>query len=325
MSNWDGWSTSQTQVDATRILRGLLNSVEGPQTTKTTQQVIDELGLTDADPTRVMALYGWIFKDSEGITSATEEQLELDSYGPAIMAEFELAAGRTQTNVAARRAVLMWLMDQGADEHSVNVQGLREAPHGWFYGRQFTEDQVAKAASNLEQRGFMTAVRTQQGLIRAELTASGVKCVEQHGGDPDTTEERGQMTGGGVTIQGDFINNQGNAAVGSTVGSQTSTSTVVNHLTMGMTAVDLVAIIRAVRESEGFPEDETEEAADVESALVAAGAGTEEEATAAVGRAKRFFQRLAKLTGPAVSAGLTTLATAGGNYAALQLGLPTAG
>ena len=136
--------------------------------------------------------------------------------------------------------------------------------------------------------------------------------MESYDGDPDEMEAH--MAGTGNVNIGTFNQSGGNNAFASTVGSQTSTT---NTLTLGQSAKDLVALLRVIREQGGIPEDEFDEADDIENDLVTGAEGSEEQAARAAGRAGRFFQRLGKFAQPATQ----SLLTAAGNYAALRLGM----
>lgn len=76
-------------------------------------------------------------------------------------------------------------------------------------------------------------------------------------------------------------------------------------------------MLRVIREQGGIPEDEFDEADDIENALDEGADGSDEQAAKAIGRAGRFFQRLGKFAQPATQ----SLLTAAGNYAALRLGI----
>jgi hypothetical protein len=278
---------------------------------------IEELAIGTVDPNQLV--YRLIkddgfFQDHISIAGpGTDQFMLLTHTGREVLAQFRQA--RTSAGIAqgARSALLRWLYEI-PDVSWPHSRDILPCPHSWFYGTQLTGEQLAGAANNLIQRGYVKG--SQQALgrpgRRMEMAARGSTCVEQFEGNPDEMEA--SMTGTGNVSIGTFNQSGGNNAFASTVGSQASTT---NTLTVGQTARDLVAMLRVIRDQGGIPTDEFVEADEIENALVAGSEGSAQQATAAIGRAHRFFQRLGKFAQPATQA----ILTAAGNYAALRLGI----
>jgi hypothetical protein len=314
---WQGWSAHQEEVDDTRVLAGLLASVQSSATTKSAQDVIDELKITTVEPHRLV--YRLIkdddlFQDDMSMAGpGTDLPLLLTPAGREVLAQFRDAQTPVRLAQGARRALLRWLSEipETSWPHS---RDILSSPHSWFFGVQFTAEQLAAAANNLIDRGYVKGGNQTMGRPgrRIEMAARGTTCVERFNGDPDEMEAH--MAGTGNVNIGTFNQSGGNNAFASTVGSQTSTT---NTLTLGQSAKDLVALLRVIREQGGIPEDEFDEADDIENALGAGAEGSDEAAAKAIGRAARFFHRLGKFAQPATQ----SLLTAAGNYAALRLGM----
>lgn len=312
---WQGWSNDQEEVNETRVLAGLLDSVESGVTHKSAQDVINELGISTVDPHQLVNRFieTGFFQDETTAAPGTDPTLLLASNGREAVSQFRAARSRVGTARGARTGLLLWLYDR-ADENFPIITELRDSPHGWFFGQQFSQDEISSAGRNLSERGLIKSLGTSTSgpVLRAELTARGTTCVETYESDPDEMER--SMTGSGNVSIGTINQSGGNNAFASTVGSQTSTT---NTLTVGQTAQDLATLLGVIREKGGIPDDEITEADDIENALVTSSTGSEQQATAAVGRAHRFLQRVGKLAAPAIQA----LFSAAGNYAALRLGM----
>ena len=115
MKPWRGWSAHQEEVDDTRVLAGLLASVQSSATTKSAQDVIDELKITTVEPHRLV--YRLIkdddlFQDDMSMAGpGTDLPLLLTPAGREVLAQFRDAQTPVHLAQGARRALLRWLSE----------------------------------------------------------------------------------------------------------------------------------------------------------------------------------------------------------------------
>lgn len=311
---WQGWSSNLEQVDTTRVVAALLSSLNDyGQTAKSVTDVLDELGLVPRNSAQLalhLAADVGLFDVDALSMAAGEDDLLITAAGREVAAEFRVAMQPLPRRRAVRRALIRWL-DEDNDPSS--NQQLLEHPHGWFYGRRFSVEELGKAVNYLRDKGLIEGTPTMQGpLLRPRLTTLGRTCAERYDADIDEME-RNQMSGGGVFNQ--YGGTIGNAAAGP-VGSQHASVTV----TSGQSAADLLAILEAAATLNWIPAEYADETEQVSGDLAAAAAGSAD-VQPAVHRAHRLFQAVSGFanTNPAAVA----LLTAGGNFAAVKLGVST--
>lgn len=311
---WQGWSSDPEHVDTTRVVAALLSSLNDyGQTAKSVTDVLDELRLPSRNSAQLaLHLAGdlGLFDVDALSMAAGGDDLLITAAGREVAAEFRAAMQPLPRRRAVRRALISWLDE---DDDPSSDQQLLEHPHGWFYGRRFSVEELGAAANYLQDKGLIEGTPTMQGpLLRPRLTTLGRTCAERYDADIDEME-RNQMSGGGVFNQ--YGGTIGNAAAGS-VGSQHASMTV----TYGQSAADLLAILQAAAALDWIPAEYAQEAQHVSGDLAAAAAGSTE-AQPAVHRAHQLFQAVSGFanTNPAAVA----LLTAGGNFAAVKLGIGT--
>jgi hypothetical protein len=311
MAEWNGWSDQREQVEITRAVRLLFADVgPGGMTTRCTAEVVADLGTTgvDADELAMLLLRrGLVDSQSLSVDPATDS-LMLTDVGHQVRDEFQQMAAPRERNRAARRAELMWFYD-----HTGAPNNMLLEPYSWFYGQQFTDEQLNVAAGNLVERGLLDAqIAWGNDVINAKLTAKGIRCVEIYDGDPDEME---RSVSTGVSI-GTFNQHDGNTAIGSTGFSQTS----ISQVSVRRTTEELADVVRAIRAMGWVPEDQHAEADGVESELRAVAASDSIDPEPALTRAQRLIASVNSISGnPLISPVLTAL----GSYAAVRAGLPT--
>lgn len=191
MYEWPAWSQDAREVTDARVLAGLLTGLgEDGQTTTSTAQLVGELGLTDVEPNHLAAhlvRLGYFTEDSLSLQPGSNT-LTVTSKGRRLTREIGDSRQRVSVNRSARSALLRWLYESGGDRRP-NPDEILTTPFSWFYGTQFTSDQVADAARNLRDRGFIEALGTSHNdVLRVNLTPRGEACVESFDANPDALE-----------------------------------------------------------------------------------------------------------------------------------------
>jgi hypothetical protein len=312
MAKWDGWSPEVQQVAVTRVLAELLRGLDSNGTTATSvDQAITELDLStqlSGDATADKLIDLGLFVDSEGLTGAGSDPLITTPHGRAVADEFDAAAGqKMRRNVAARRAMLSWLYQVDRADNAFEI--LADSA-SWYYGGQFTEQEVVAATHNLIERKYMIGTKTFQGaILGVQLTPLGQTCVEKYDGEADRAEQQVSI---GNQFNFDTYNQQGgNAALGSSVGSQQSTTTV--H-TSQSSAQDLAVLLETFRQLGHFRQ--LDDGLDQEAGQVVEALNSDPQG---LSRAHRFLTRVQSM---AVQPASVALFTALGNFAAVGMGLP---
>lgn len=188
MDSWPAWAQDAREVADARVLARLLEGLgEDGQTEAATAPLVEELGLAGVDPDHLavrLVQLGYFSQDSLTSTPGWDTLLITDQ-GRKAAREFAAARQKIKTAPATRSAILRWLYESGGDRRP-NPDEILTTPFSWFYGTQFTSDQVADAARNLRSRGFIEAIGTSQNdLLRLKLTPRGETCVERYGANPD--------------------------------------------------------------------------------------------------------------------------------------------
>lgn len=242
------------------------------------------------------------------------DRLTLSEKGLRVAEEFRQATPRRVRGPAARRAVLLWL-DERVTGIMVDLSDMLGEPHSWFYGTQFTTDELSDAATNLQGRGYIEALTPWNGpVLRAKLTPKGTSCVELYGGDPDQMEN--PVISGHQFNFGSYTQQGGNTAFGSPVGVQNSTTVVSN----GQAATQLLEILQALDRLGAIPPEQQAEARNVSAELQTA-LSEQAEPADLWHRVGSFFQRLnARANG---NTAISLLVVTGLNVAAMKAGLGT--
>lgn len=308
-----GWSTDPEQVRRARVVALVLcGELQQPmnQTKLSVADALTAMGdhTQDAGTLAIDFGQGGLVRKEELTYKPGTDTLLLTAEGMRIRHEFREMNAPTSRRLGARKAILRWLDTQDGG-HGTPTE-LLEAPESWWYGRQFTLDEIGAAATNLNNRKYIQVLGSAQALLRMQLTTSGTTCLEQHEGDPDQMDKQHTTgTTGAVSIQ-TYHQSGGNSAIGSTGFTQTSTTTI------GQTTDDLINVLAAIRELD-WVNDADDEIDQLSEQLQTA--DTEEAKTSAVRRAGRLIVSFYERAGnnPAAAAILTAL----GNYAAISAGL----
>jgi predicted nucleotide-binding protein len=191
MDGWPAWAQDAREIADARVLAGLLTSLgEDGQTKSATAPLVEELGLTGIDPDHLavrLVELGYFQKDSLTVTPGWDTLL-ITNHGREVARDFATARRKIKIAPAARTALLRWLYESGGDRRP-NPDEILTTPFSWFYGTQFTSDQIAEAARNLRNRGFIDAIGTAQNdVLRLSLSPRGETCVESFDANPDALE-----------------------------------------------------------------------------------------------------------------------------------------
>lgn len=317
------WSTDQAAVDRTRVLAALLAPVTSTGWSRQTpQQVIDELGLTTVNAHRFAEDLQFVHHlVAVGYANGGGRETQLVKFNEAAIGlaeEFRRAGERRRRAPVCRRALLCWLDDNDDGDRLLELSGMSSDPHSWYYGTQFTPQEIGAAGDNLATRGYVEVLTVEElGAFRAHLTARGRTCVEQHDGIVEEMET--VMRGGAnVNFHGPYNQYGGNNAIGSPGTSQTSTTRV----TVGQSATELLQILQALQLLDAIPVDQQQQADEIDVQLQAALAG---QATPAGlwDRIGSFFQGLNARANQ--NTAITLLVTSALNVAAMRAGLGTPG
>lgn len=307
---WEGWSRDWPQVQVTRILRLLLSDL-GPadeQTELSVEQAVTQLKIEGIDAGRIALelMHSEIFFDVKSIVPGADT-LVIAPHGRQIAREFQEASRPRRRNSAARRAILLWLYD--GDSQPQSTVDILQSPHGWFYGTQFSEEDVCDAGAKLVQDGLIHGIRPLDGpVIRPELTSSGELCAETFDGDV-IAMQKARAGGAGVNI-GTYQQQGGNAAFASQVDTQHAVSVTVEQA-----ATDIAAIIDALQRLGVIPEADSDEAEQIRTELVAESASKSGIEHVRSGHA--LLLRLRPLVEPIYQG----LVNAGIHYAEMRIGI----
>lgn len=252
MPTWDGWSTDERQVVRTRILGELLANLTDDDglTAFSVAEAMQRLGITPqpgAQPGAIANEFARtpLFDGELSLAPARDQLIVLDA-GRQAAQEFRDAANRRRRSRACRRALLMWIFDRDRDPDSAHQ--IQEAPESWYYGRQFTEDELTEAGRDLLRRNYITGSGTLQGpVLRPKLSPRGEQCVEYFDGDP-TLMEAPRTENGPVT------NNYQSAVYGGNVNLNQGGTNVTQTITIP--AGDEQALYAALRDTAGISEDD---------------------------------------------------------------------
>jgi hypothetical protein len=127
---------------------------------------VEELGLVGVDPDHLavrLVELGYFREDSLSQTPGWDTLL-ITSQGRMAARDFAAARQKIKIAPAARTALLRWLYESGGDRRP-NPDEILTTPFSWFYGTQFTTDQITEAARNLRNRGFVDALGTAQNAL----------------------------------------------------------------------------------------------------------------------------------------------------------------
>lgn len=318
-TEWVGWSAEWEHVDQTRILAQLLMRSSTDPGVDSVQDAIQAAHLhRNLDPSLIEQMFceaGW-FTQMATPYGGTILGLPLTTTaaGHRIAGEFRQATGQRIKMPAARRAILLWL-DDSENDGMADLDAMLNAPHSWFYGRQFTGEELSAAATNLEARGYLEAITPWNGpVLRAKLTPKGRSCVELYAGDPDQMET--PVISGHQFNFGSYTQQGGNTAFGSPVGVQNSTTVVSN----GQAATQLLEILQALDRLGAIPPEQQAEAGNVSADLQTA-LSEQAEPADLWHRAGSFLQRLNARAND--NTAISLLMVAGLNVAAMKAGLGT--
>lgn len=328
MTKWPGWSTEQNTVDIDRVLRALLETVQSNRyTQKSIRQVIQDIDLS------VNHLRPWarhiaydlgLFRRDFLPVEFLDSTLVVTDLGQEVAAEFHQSQEPRLIRLAARRAVLLWRDSWNAPARTgitITAAASREwvdwpelgellnAPHSWFYGRQFTAEEVVAAADHLRGRGlvdlasrsFTLTITTRNSRLGQliSLTIEGTTCCDRYDGDAEAMA-RESSTAGNTFINHGTV---GNAAAGP-VGAQSTALTV----TIERAASDLTNIIAAIAGLRWVPADAEGAASAVLLELQAVAAGRRAPAPAARHAQQLLRTCSTRSTDPAIAELLITIA-----------------
>ena len=308
MAEWEGWSIDQRQVDRSRVVRAMVDREGAGCAVPMPAEVAAELGLSMEAETTDRLILDLLAGDA-GYERANGDG-GWNTRGRTVAGLFRGAANRRERARGARRAVLLWLDDHHAD-HKPPLDGMLREPHSWFWGTQFTIEELDAAAGNLADRGFATALGASgRRAVRLELSTDGDRCVDKFAGDPDEMER--QMTNNQPSINiGSYTQSGGNNAIASHNFTQNATTTI------GQTAAEVQALLAALREAGDIPADLQKESEAAEADLRAT--DTDESAVVAVRRAGGILNRIATspIGKPVTAAAIPLIANLIGHWAGM--------
>ena len=316
-TQWAGWSADWKHVDQTRVLAQLLvHSSTEPGVTSVPEAIEAAHLKRDLDPSWVEEMFcgAGLFTQTAAPYGWTPRGLPLTTTpaGHRIANEFAHAADRRVKARAARRALLLWLDDRRTGS-LIDLGNMLDEPHCWFYGMQFSADELSDAATNLKGRGYLEALTPWNGpVLRAKLTPQGTSCVERFDGDPDQMET--PMTSGHQINIGSYTQQGGTNAIGSQVGVQNSTTVI----TQDQAATKLLEILRALNQLDAIPPEQQAEAENISSELQAA-MSEPIEPDGLWRRAGSLFQKLNARANE--NTAISLLVATGLNVAAMKAGL----
>ncbi len=279
MSQWDGWSENRHQVDLTRILVSMLDSVAGGQTVQSVAGAIQDLGIDMAEDEAWTDLSAaGVFDEEQGIVPTADPQI-LSTRGREVVAQKRKEAAAFRRHEATANAIIMWLGEVG---ESPNTARFLEAPHSWYWGSRFTEDAILRVGVELKQTGATTGGVMGDPLVRARLTPVGrQRLTALMDGEPHAAAVTNQTNIGTMT-------NYGTANVSSTIGTQ---STVNITLTADQATTTLAAILSAALQSGEVPGELVEEATSLAAELSTA--PDSGDALGTLARARLFLGKVA--------------------------------
>ncbi len=112
---------------------------------------------------------------------------------------------RSRRRAACRVAMLDWLysVDAVRELHQTSRDGmLTSAPHGFWYGQRFTNDDLDYAAAWLFRNGYVKGIKVEEfeGPIVLHLTDAGVTCAERNDADVDRYAHAQQQQDGNFSL-----------------------------------------------------------------------------------------------------------------------------
>lgn len=329
MGEWVGFSENRREVLDNCVLGFLLQSAHGgPTTTVGTADACVELNLLaragerldppiqQVQPREAYQRFleaGLFVGTSSGAEEAWANGHDLTPRGRVVAAEFADAARNKRVRYpAARRALLLWLYDvDDADwpDELLDNDNLR-----FFYGTEFERGEINDAARHLFEEQLITGVQGPgSGTIGSpRITSKGRAWGEEQNREPEPRESAVSI--GNQYNVGSIA---GNSNLGGTVTSQTST-TIYNQQ---QHAIDLTALLRAIRDAGYFDETDEEQFA---GEIIDAANSNDSEPQVQVGKVKQLVNRVLSNTKdlalkPAAHAAFTAL----GSFAAAALGVTT--
>jgi hypothetical protein len=223
-----GWSANPADVTAHRVVLWMHNRQQADSGgIPTSGHAADDLGVPSREVVGVierlherglaMAPASYSFDGANA--SLTDEGLSLAS-------AWHIARDNPRARrVACRDAVLDWMDEQ--DESLPDALSIARDPRSFFFGRQFTENEINAAVDHLAALGLVRGSQTSSPvLVRPTVTPEGRTCVERYGSSVAAWEGRSASASTSYT----FTGNQGlNFAANSPGAVQTVTMNTDNR------------------------------------------------------------------------------------------------
>lgn len=176
-TTWMGWSASWPAVHLTRVVAALLRSAHPGQLTGTTiQDTLNDLhlaGLRAADVIAEVTADPAVFTLPDPRRPAADQQLILTPQGRRLAAEFRAAQESLAMFRAAQHALLLWCAAHPASQF-LHIADLSTEPAGWFYGTQFSQDCLQRAAVTLTTAGYLFTVHAADDPV-IQLAPAGLR------------------------------------------------------------------------------------------------------------------------------------------------------
>lgn len=131
MTQWDGWSDDPHQVELTRVLVAMLDSVSGGQTTQSVAGAVQELGVEiPSDEAWIELKAAGVFREEQGLAPDGDPQI-VSTRGREVIAQKKKETAALRRHEATVNAIISWL---GEVEESANTAQFLDAPHSWYWG-----------------------------------------------------------------------------------------------------------------------------------------------------------------------------------------------
>lgn len=306
-----GWSSNAAERTAHRVVLWMHERQQAdPSGIPTAGHAAEDLGVPSREVVGVLNRLHErglaIAPDSLGFDGASAA---LTDEGLALASSWRARNNPRERRIACRDAVLDWLDEQ--DESLPDALRIRQDNRSYYFGQQFTEDEVNAAVDHLASTGLVRGSATSSPvLVRPTVTAEGRTCVERYGSSVTAWQDRTAAATTSYTITG---NQAVNFAANSPGATQTVTMDAHNRQQLLQVADALEQMLPALRLSDADANEAREVVSDLRDAVQAgADAGR-------LGRALETVKRLAVSgSGKAAGAALVLLVNEGGQ--ALGLG-----
>lgn len=204
MSPERGWTDSNSTLIRWRVMRAMARDVrEGKQYTSGTA-VATDLGI---EPRQVADVFDRLAHERlatalpAALAPGYTEEAILASQGVAMVEGWESATGTTLLRACSQ--ALLWWLDSLPEGTRATTTGFLADVRASYYGEPYSRSIIANAVREQREAGAIHRGGSwQDGLLMAELTATGRLIISRHNGDVDEWSATRSSAGAVITVHG---------------------------------------------------------------------------------------------------------------------------